>query len=171
MKKNLKWLHSERMLSLVGLVAVQIILAYEWMSAGWGKISSPKFVEGIVGTFDYFASQNPYLWYKSFLLNFATRNATLLAYLVEWGQVIIAIALLTAGIAYLYANKISVKKTALKVSILALIGGMLMNINFYFAAGWTSPSTHGINLIMFLIQAVLLYVWLYRVVHYESEIL
>ena len=171
MKENLSWLTSERMLPLAGLVAIQMILAYEWLSAGWGKISSPKFVDGIAETFGYFASQNPYLWYKSFLLGFATENATLFAYLVEWGQVIIAITLFTAGITYLYTEKMSAKKTALKLSAFALLGGMLMNANFYLAAGWTSPSTHGINLIMFLIQAVLACVWCYQVNHYESEIL
>ncbi|OGI63565.1 hypothetical protein A2818_01935 [Candidatus Nomurabacteria bacterium RIFCSPHIGHO2_01_FULL_40_12] len=171
MEKNIKYFNSEKMLPLVGLVAVQMVLAYEWGSAGWGKMSSSKFVNGIAETFGYFASQNPYLWYKNFLLGFTTSNATLFAYLVEWAQVIIAITLVIAGLAYLYSEKIAIKKIALKLSALALVGGMLMNANFYFAAGWTSPSTSGINLIMFFVQAILVYIWLYRVVHYESEIL
>ena len=165
MRKNLNWLTSEHALPLTGLVAVQMILAYEWGSAGWGKISNPKFVESIAGTFGYFASQNPYLWYKNFLLGFATNNATLLAYLVEWSQVIIAVTLIAGGAIYLYSDKVTVKKLALKLSVLALVGGMLMNANFYLAAGWTSPSTYNLNLVIFILQAILVYVWLYRVNH------
>jgi hypothetical protein len=42
---------------------------------------------------------------------------------------------------------------------LALSGGMLMNANFYLAAGWTGPGTKGSNVVMFWSEGVLLYVW------------
>lgn len=37
---------------------------------------------------------------------------------------------------------------------LGLLGGILLNIIFWLAAGWTSPSTDSLNLLMFLIEAI-----------------
>lgn len=158
---------SEGSLYLLGLVAVQIVLAYEWWSAGWEKVSSPEFVNGINGTLGYFASKNPFPWYKDFLLGPAMNNSTLFAYSVEWSQVTIAIVLAVAGALFVYSKKSGIQKTALKLSTLALIGGMLMNANFYLAAGWTGPGTHGINVVMFWVQAILIYIWLYRLTKNE----
>jgi len=153
---------SEGSLYLLGLIAIQMTLAYEWWSAGLEKVSSPEFVSGINGTLGYFASKNPFPWYQDFLLGFATRNSTLFAYSVEWGQVAIAITLAVAGAVFVYSKQTAIQKIALKLSVLALVGGMLMNANFYLAAGWTGPGTHGINVVMFWIQAILAYMWLYR---------
>src|SRR3989344_6922994 len=153
----------ESSIYLLGLVVIQMTLAYEWWSAGWEKVSSPEFVSGINGTLGYFASKNPFPWYQDFLLGFATRNSTLFAYSVEWGQVAIAITLAVAGAVFVYSKQTAIQKIALKLSVLALVGGMLMNANFYLAAGWTGPGTHGINVVMFWIQAILAYIWLYRV--------
>lgn len=159
---------SEGSLYLLGLVAVQMILAYEWWSAGWEKVSSSEFVNGINSTLGYFASKNPFPWYKDFLLGSATNNSTLFAYAVEWSQVSIAIILAVAGGLFVYSKKSSIQKLALKFSVLALIGGILMNANFYLAAGWTGPGTRGINVVMFWMQAILVYIWLYRA-NYKKE--
>lgn len=153
---------NEGSLYLLGLVAVQMILAYEWWSAGWEKVSNPEFVNSINGTLGFFASQNPFSWYKDFLLGFATRNSTTFAYSVEWSQIAIAAILVVAGVIFVYSRQISIKKIALKLSVLALVGGMLMNANFYLAAGWTGPGTHGINVVMFWVQGILTYIWFYR---------
>lgn len=153
---------SQGSLYLLGLVGVQMALAYEWWSAGWEKVSSPEFVNNINGTLSFFASKNPFPWYKDFLIGFATRKSTLFAYSVEWSQIAIAVVLVVAGILLVYSKRVIIKKVALKFSALALLGGMLMNANFYFAAGWTGPGTHGINVVMFWIQAILVYIWLYR---------
>ena len=154
---------NEGSLYLLGLVAVQMVLAYEWWSAGWEKVSSPEFVNGINGTLGYFASKNPFPWYKDFLLGCATQNSTSFAYSVEWSQISIAVILAVAGALFVYSKRASVQKLALSFSVLALIGGMLMNANFYLAAGWTGPGTHGINVVMFWFQGILAYIWLYRV--------
>lgn len=153
---------SEGSLHLLGLVAMQMILAYEWWSAGWEKISGPEFVNGINSTLVFFASKNPFPWYKEFLLGFATRNSTIFAYSIEWGQIVIAITLAVTMALFVYTKRSATKKIALKFSVLAFIGGILMNANFYLAAGWTGPGTHGLNIVMFWTQAVLVYIWLYR---------
>lgn len=153
---------SKESLYLLGLVATQMVLAYEWWSAGWEKISSPAFVENINSTLGYFASKNPFPWYKNFLLGFVTNNSTIFVYSIEFSQIAIAVALAVSGALFIYSKSEFIQKLALKFSVLALLGGILMNANFYLAAGWTGPGTHGINVVMFWIQAILVYVWLYR---------
>lgn len=158
--KSLKDKLDEKALLLIGVLGTQMVLAYEWWSAGLEKVSSPEFVEGIAGTLAYFASGNPFPWYKEFLLGFATENATAFAQAVEWSQVGIALALFASGAAYAYLKDASQRRNALVISVAALLGGMLMNANFYLAAGWTGPGTHGINVVMFWTQAILAYVWI-----------
>jgi hypothetical protein len=149
---------SER-LRLLGLAAVQAVMAYEWWSAGWEKVSSPAFVVGIDQTLGFFASKNPFPWYKSFIEGFAAKNSAAFAYAVEWSQIAVALGLMLATAVILYGRDGRWRKYALTGSVLALVGGMLMNANFYLAAGWTGPGTKGSNVVMFWTQAVLLYVW------------
>ncbi|MBI4281013.1 DUF2892 domain-containing protein [Candidatus Uhrbacteria bacterium] len=158
---------SQETLFLLGLAGAQAILAYEWWSAGWEKISSPDFVANLEKTLGFFASKNPFPWYKNFLEGFAMRNATSLAYLVEWSQIAIGVVLFLGAMRLLYGRSKVLKRLALVGSGLALFGGLLMNADFYLAAAWTSPATRGSNLVMFWTQAMLLYVWLYLLVKKE----
>ncbi|MBI2099437.1 DUF2892 domain-containing protein [Candidatus Uhrbacteria bacterium] len=156
-------------LYLLGLLGAQATVAYEWWSAGWEKVSSPEFVSGISKTLAFFAGKNPFPWYKDFLLGFASKNAIAFAYAVEWSQVAIAFALLI-GIYFIAApvsNKI--KRCGLCLSLLALAGGLLMNINFYLAAAWTSPATRGSNVVMFWVGVALAYVWLYSLLSKDTN--
>ncbi len=145
---------------LLGLLAVQTIIAYEWWSAGWEKVSSPAFVDGIQKTLGFFAGKNPFPWYKSFLEGFAMQYGSVFAYAVEWSQVAISLSLILAAGIFVYTKKERVRGAAVAVIILALAGGLLMNANFYLAAAWTGPGTKGSNVVMFWIQAALLYTWL-----------
>jgi uncharacterized membrane protein YphA (DoxX/SURF4 family) len=78
----------------VALLGIQALLAYEWLSAGWGKVSTPDFVANIGQTFAAFAAKNPHGWYKSFLEGYATAHATTLAQAVQYGQLAAGAALL-----------------------------------------------------------------------------
>lgn len=147
-------------LYLLGVLGTQFIIAYEWWSAGWEKVSSPDFVAGIGKTLTTFANGTPFVWYKSFLLGFAADNATAFAYAVEWGQVLIAITLAATAWIYIFVKVRPIRRLCAALAVAALFGGMLMNANFYLAAGWTGPGTHGINVVMFWIQAILFYIWL-----------
>jgi hypothetical protein len=151
---------SPEKLFMIGVVGVQAVIAYEWWSAGWEKVSGGEFVKGIAGTLGFFASKNPFPWYKAFLEGFAAKNASVFAYAVEWSQIAIAVVLAAAVIVHAYGKKERVKRGAIVLALAALFGGMLMNANFYLAAGWTSPGTKGSNVVMFWTQAVLCYVWL-----------
>lgn len=145
---------------LLGLGGVQLSVAYAWWSAAEEKLSNPEFLAGMGKTLGYFASKNPFPWYKGFLEGFAAKYAAAFGGVVEWGQAAIAFVLVAAIVETLWGKGEGAKRKALLASSLALVGGMLMNANFYFAAGWTGPGTKGMNVVMFWVQAALLYVWL-----------
>lgn len=147
-------------LRLFGLTAVQLVLAYEWWTAGWEKVSSSAFVEDIGRTLAAFASRNPFPWYKSFLEGFAARNSTLLAYAVEWTQIVIGLTLALFAAVILYRpDDAGRNRRWLRCAIWCLAAGAVMNANFYLAAGWNNPGTRGVNVVMFWSQIVLMYVW------------
>ena len=145
---------------LVGLLVIQCVIAYQWWSAGFEKMSSGVFVTGLPKTLGFFASQNPFMWVKNFLLGFATNNAVTFGQLVQWSQIVVGVVLVLAAAAYVYSKNTSLRKTAIVLSVLALIGGMAMNVTFYLAAGWTGPGTKGINVTMFWAEAILAHTWI-----------
>lgn len=143
---------------LLGLAAIQLVLAYAWLSAGWEKVSGAAFAGGLAKTLGYFASKNPFPWYKAFLLGPATSYATPFGYVIEWGELAVGIGLAACAVAILISAEAK-RRQGLIFSVAALAAGMLMNANFYFAAGWTGAGTKGDNVAMFWVAAALAYVW------------
>ncbi len=147
-------------LYLLGLVGVQVLLAHQWLMAGLEKISDPNFTSGMGVTISYFASKNPFVWYTTFLRGFVAENAATFGYLVEWSQVVVAVTLFISAIMIVYTKQSILLRTFFGATIVVLLAGAFMNANFYLAAGWTSPGTHGINVLMFWSQLLLVYMWL-----------
>lgn len=102
------------------------------------------------GTLTKFASKNPYPWVQSFLQNTAIPNSNLFGLLTMWGEFLVAGSLIISSL-YLFFSK---KKSSLIVLLLILgsLGGMFLNMVFWFSSGYTSPSTDGLNLLMFVVE-------------------
>ncbi|WP_189003350.1 DoxX family protein [Deinococcus roseus] len=119
---------------------LRIWLGWQWLHAGWGKITNPAGVwvgekagvaiEGFLkGALGKTAGEHPDVsgWYASFIQNVALPNAELLSYMVAFGEVLIGVALILG----------------IFTGIAAFFGG-LMNANFLFAG---TLSTNPIMLI------------------------
>jgi hypothetical protein len=139
--------------SIVWLILVQFVLAFEWLHSGWGKWSAPAFMDGIGATLMNFAAKTPYAWYADFLRSTAVPNAQLFGTLIRTGELAVGIALALGGLLLLAQKRVSPGIGWLLVA--ANLGGALMNLNFYLASGAMSPSGAGINLVMMLIHLVL----------------
>ncbi len=139
--------------SVVWLVLVQFVLAYEWLHSGWGKWASSGFMDNIDKTFGVFISKNPHLGYTTFLQDTVLPNAQIFGNLIRTSEMAVGIAFLLAGILLLAKKQIPILVTW--VLVVALIGATIMNINFYLASGWSNPSTAGINLVMGAISLIL----------------
>ena len=146
-------------LALVVIAGSQLVFAYEWLVAGYEKITG-DFVVGITNTLAFFMSKNPYGWYQSFITNVATPYETWFAYAIEWSQLISGVLLALGAGLLIYGRAASSQRLAAVLSIIALVAAAFMNANFYLAAGWTSPSTHGINIVMFWLELIFIYWWI-----------
>jgi thiosulfate dehydrogenase (quinone) large subunit len=90
-------------------LVVRIYLGYEWLSAGWGKITDPAwtgaqagsalagFVNGAIGEA---SGAHPAVqgWYADFLKTWVLPNASLFAHLVAYGETIVGIALIAGAL-------------------------------------------------------------------------
>lgn len=141
----------------IGFNLVLLTLGLDWLRSSVGKITSGKFVAGLTPILNKFISNNPNSWYNDFVKNMVIPNSNLFGNLTMWGEFLSAISI-TFGSFYLLLNKKGNKRIELLL-LSGLIGGALLNLNFYLAAGWTSSSTESLNLLMFAIQAVAIVVF------------
>lgn len=144
------------------LLAVQFVIAYEWLGGGFGKLQGGVFVKGIAKSFAAFEKANPHTWYVNTILNGAKQNAVVFAQLVQWGELLVGIGLVVSILLFVFGKSSTFKRSAAMLAVASLIGGAFMNANFYYAAGWTSASTGGLNMVMFWIEIILLIAWVGR---------
>jgi uncharacterized membrane protein YphA (DoxX/SURF4 family) len=140
--------------------SIQAVLAYEWISGGLGKMHEGQFVSTIGKTLGRFENGNPHDWYVGSVLRIAKNSPETFGQLVQWGELLAGIGLVVAILVYGLSKQSQYKNMARYVAILSLLGGAFMNGNFYYAAGWTSPSTGGLNVLMFWIEIVLFIAWI-----------
>ncbi len=139
--------------------SIQAVLAYEWISGGLGKIYEGQFVSNIGKTLGRFETGNPHEWYVGSVLRIAKNSPEAFGQLVQWGELLAGIGLVAAILVYGLSRQPQWRNIARYAAILSLLGGALMNVNFYYAAGWTSTSTGGLNMVMLWMQVVLLATW------------
>lgn len=122
-----------------------------WLRSSLGKLADGKFVEGLGTTLVKFAANNPYPWYKDFLNSVAIPNSYLFALLTMWGEFLTGLSLTLGALLLIFGKSNKLILIGLKSG---LLGGMGLNLFFWLAAGWTSPSTDGLNLLMFVTQLI-----------------
>ncbi len=141
-------------------LALQSLLAYEWIVGGYTKITGGTFVSGMPDTLTRFATNNPHSWYTSTILAQAQQFPAVFGHLVQWGELLAGVGLLVAAILSTMRSTADVQRAASLIAVPALLGGAFMNANFFFAAGWMSPSTSGLNMVLFWAHIFLLTFWI-----------
>jgi thiosulfate dehydrogenase [quinone] large subunit len=136
--------HSHRLatrLPLVGLIAVQIFIGYEWLISGLTKIVRGGFPAGLADELTEKSVGAPG-WFVSFLDNVVIPNGAAFGYLVEIGELLDGVALIGAGLIWLLAwERLGrpMKVGTLVVIIIAALAGVLMNVVFHLADGFPHP--------------------------------
>lgn len=134
---------------------VIFIVGLIWIRSGYGKLTG-----GFVGTLDKalmkFASENPYPFVKDFLNSIAIPNHILFSYLTQFGEIFAGLTLSFCSVV-LIAN-LKANRSLLLLLFLGVLVGAFLNLTFWLSAGWMSPSTDGLNLLMFAIEAIALFV-------------
>lgn len=122
-----------------------------WVRSSIGKITGGVFVNSLEKTLEKFASGNPYGWFATLIDQVALPNIKVIGNLILWGEVFVAIGL---SISVLYLLFLHPNKPTGVILAGTLVVAMLMNILFWFGSGWMSPSSDGLNLLMFLLELV-----------------
>jgi len=141
-----RFLFADTRLAILWLL-LRLYLAYEWIMAGWEKVTNPIWfgsnaggaLSGFLqGALKKSSGEHPDVsaWYASFIHTYALPNATFLSNLVAVGELAVGIALLLGiftGIAAFF--------------------GAFMNMNYLFAG------TISLNPLMFLCELFIILAW------------
>ena len=158
---------AESRLPLQGLLVIQILIGYEWLMSGLTKMVRGGFPSGLTAELQD-KSQGAAVWYKDFLDTVVIPNGSVVGYLIEIGELVVGLALVTAAVLWMLRWQrlgIGARSAVLLGTAAAASGGFLMNINFHLANGsphpWLIPSSgfdEGVDLdsLMPAIQVVLI---------------
>jgi len=135
-----KWLRKNVFASVLLLFA-RLYLGWEWMSAGWGKITGEgfnavKFLEKAVTNPVVSHDEIIYPTYTAFLKSFALPNVDLINFMIPYGEFLVGLGLIlgclttAAGFfgvvmnfAFLYAGTVSSNPWMIMLTLFILIGG------------------------------------------------
>ena len=128
-------------LPLVGLLAIQVFIGYEWFMSGITKIVRGGFPAGLADELTD-KSQGAPGWYASILDNVVIPNAKVFGYLSEIGEVLVGVALIGAAATWwLRWHRLPrpARAATLGLIVFASLAGVFMNVNFHLANGSAHP--------------------------------
>lgn len=134
-----KWLR-ENTISAVLFVALRIFLGYQWMTAGFHKITGDfdagGFLKGAVANPVKGPDGVVYGWWTSFLEGFAIPNSKLFSELVAWGELLVGLGLILGclttaaaffgvvmNFAFMLSGTVSHNPTDIIMGILIMVAG------------------------------------------------
>ncbi len=126
---------------LLGLLAIQIIIGYEWFMSGLTKIVRGGFPSGLADELTE-KSEGAASWYVSFLDSVVIPNGSTFGVLIILGELAVGAALIAA--AALWAFRWERLGPGGRTAVLAAtaagaLGGIFMNVNFHLANGSAHP--------------------------------
>ena len=128
-------------LSMIGLLAVEIVIGYEWFISGLVKFVRGGFPAGLADELVKKSEGGP-AWYGTFLQSAVVPNATFFGYAIEISELLAGIVLIVGPIVWLFAwDRVSdrVRSMVLLGIAVAAIGGTFLAINLHFANGASHP--------------------------------
>lgn len=126
---------------LLGLLAIQVLIGYEWFMSGLTKIVRGGFPSGLAGELTE-KSEGAASWYMSFLDSVVIPNASAFGVLIILGELAVGIALIAAAAlwAFRWEGLGSNGRTGvLAATAASALGGIFMNVNFHLANGSAHP--------------------------------
>lgn len=152
--------------ALLGLLAVQFFLGYEWLVSGLSKLLRGGFVYALQEDL-VFRSRSVPSWYKAFLDGLIIPNAQVVAAIVVIGELFLGASLIVAAL--LWAGRWTQLSTlgrrmVLSTIVMAGVVAILMNANYHIYTGashpWViaaDPFEQGVDLdsLMPILQAIL----------------
>lgn len=126
---------------LLGLLAIQVILGYEWFMSGLTKIVRGGFPSGLADELTE-KSEGAASWYVSFLDSVVIPNGSTFGVLIILGELAVGASLIVAAALWAFrweALGSGGRTAVLAATFVAALGGIFMNVNFHLANGSAHP--------------------------------
>ena len=129
-------------LPLIGLLAVQIFIGYEWFISGITKIVRGGFPAGLA---DDVAAKSPGApaWYANSILdNVVIPHANAFGYLIEFGEVFVGVTLVAGAAIWLFQwERLPRPSRAVTLGLIAFaaLAGVFINVNLHLFNGSPHP--------------------------------
>lgn len=122
------------------LTLVRLLLGYQWLTAGWGKITGEKafdatgYLNGALANpvLDKATGEAVYPTYNAFIENFALPNVKIINIAIPWGEFLVGLGLIVGAL-----------------TVTAAFFGLMMNFMFMFAG--TISTNPWLTLLGFLV--------------------
>src|SRR5215472_1538818 len=122
---------------LAAVLAVQSVVAYEWLNSAFTKIVHGGFATGLAEQLARNSDGAPG-WYRVLLQAVVIPNGAVFGYLIEAGELLIGIGLIATAVV-LFANgrhlSVATLRALLGVVAAVALGGAFMNLNFSLFSG------------------------------------
>ncbi|MFC2949017.1 DoxX family protein [Virgibacillus sediminis] len=122
------------------LTFLRIYIGYQWITGGYGKITSGEFNAGgfIQGAIAQAGGEHPTVqgWWAAFLETVALPNAEIFSFMVMWGELLVGIALIlgiftnfaalmgiTMNFAFLFSGTVSTNAQMVLITVFLIIAG------------------------------------------------
>jgi uncharacterized membrane protein YphA (DoxX/SURF4 family) len=128
-------------LPLLGLLAVQAAIGYEWVMSGFTKIARGGFPAGLADELREKSEGAPG-WYRTVIDDVLIPNGRTVGYLTEVGELLIGLVLVGAAAAFIFAPDRMSRATQQALFGLTAVSAFLalvMNVNFHLANGSAHP--------------------------------
>jgi len=128
-------------LPLVGLLAVQAAIGYEWFMSGLTKIARGGFPAGLADELREKSEGAPG-WYRTIIDNVLIPNGQTVGYLTEIGELVVGLVLIGAAAAFIFApDRMSraTQEALFGLTALSAFLALVMNVNFHLANGSPHP--------------------------------
>jgi hypothetical protein len=132
---------------LAAVLAVQSVVAYEWLNSAFTKIVHGGFAAGLADQLAKNSDGAPG-WYRALLEGVVIPNGAIFGYLIEAGELLIGIGLIaTAAVLLVNGGRLSVATLRAVLAVVAAValGGAFMNLNFSLFSGDTPVWSLGSN--------------------------
>lgn len=137
---------------LKSFYSITFVTGLVWAKSSFGKLESGDFAENLGAILNKSAQNNPYFFYKDFLQTFAIPNSFAFGQMVMWGEILVAISIISSSLYLLFKN--SSEKKAKTLLAVGLFGGAFLNINFWLAFSSNNTSADILNLYMIVIELI-----------------
>lgn len=126
---------------LLGLLAIQAFVGYEWLMSGLAKLVRGGFPAGLADELREKSIESP-SWYRNFLEEVVIPNGRVFGELVQAGELLIGALLIGSALLWWLrwpALGVGGRRLLLVTVIVASAGGVLLNVSFHLANGGTHP--------------------------------